>query len=791
MKNNINQKKVELLAPAGSYQAFIGAINAGADAVYLGGDRFSARAFADNFTSEMVCKAIKEAHLLKRKIYLTLNTLIKETEINEIVPYVNPMYEAGLDGVIIQDMGVIDLLKKHFPGLELHASTQMTLTGEYGAQYVKEKGICRVVPARELSLTEIKNIKDKTGLEIECFIHGAMCYCYSGQCLFSSILGGRSGNRGRCAQPCRLPYTVKVDKENFANSNKQNNDNSQSKDIYPLSLKDMCTLELLPELIEAGIDSFKIEGRMKRPEYAAGVTAIYRKYIDLYYKNGKAGYRVDVKDLEILKQLYLRTQLQTGYYNKHNGKEMVTITQPGYGDLNQTLLQDIETKYFHPFEKLKVNMNGYFKIGEEACITIYDTEKCITTYGEVVSEALNRPMDYEQIQKQLLKTGETPVQIDDLNIEMDSNLFIPVRSLNELRRNAIELFKKEYEPYPERLLNIANELDEEVYDSKFEEQKTRDNKLSDENKDITIAVSVKTKDQLEYLVQRLHSTKDQDKDYSQTNPIRIRRLYIDADLIVENLDDSNSFSNQFYNREFHNINNLLEDLYDIEVVLSMPFILRKRDEKYLLNLKNFLIQSNLIDGILVRNLEELNWVKLLQKNYIIIADAGLYHFNHNAVDFTKADLDEITLPYELNQKEIYRLLEKIDKESVRVNMIAYGRIPMMITANCIQKTMGECVGFSNKTNLVSLVDRYDTEFIADTNCKHCYNIIYNSVNYQIFAYVRKMGKAGISEFRLDFITEDANDMEKVLKYTRNILHGKENEFLNISSTTGHIKRGVD
>ena len=283
-------KKVELLAPAGNVEAFYGAIHAGADAIYLGGSRFGARAYADNFSEEELVSCIRYAHLFRRKVYLTVNTLVKESEMSGLYEYLLPYYKAGLDGAIIQDMGVFAYLREHFPGMELHGSTQMTITGEYGAAFLKEQGACRVVPARELSLAEIRRIKEVTGLEIECFIHGAMCYCYSGQCLFSSILGGRSGNRGRCAQPCRLPYTT----------------GKHPKECYPLSLKDMCTIEYIPELMEAGIDSFKIEGRMKKPEYAAGVTAVYRKYIDKHYEDPKAPLNISKADMHTLSCLYIR-----------------------------------------------------------------------------------------------------------------------------------------------------------------------------------------------------------------------------------------------------------------------------------------------------------------------------------------------------------------------------------------------------------------------------------------------------------------------------------------------------
>lgn len=229
--------KVELLAPAGTFACFRAAVNAGADAVYLGGEKFGARAYAGNLTREEIVEALRIAHIFGRKIYLTVNTLVKESETEELIPYMEPLYQAGLDGAIVQDMGVLVRLRDAFPDLALHASTQMAVAGSYGAAYLEQFGVCRVVPARELSLDEIRDIKDKTGLEVECFIHGSMCYAYSGQCLFSSILGGRSGNRGRCAGPCRLPYQ-----------------DEKGRTCYPLSLKDMYTLPILPELVRAGID---------------------------------------------------------------------------------------------------------------------------------------------------------------------------------------------------------------------------------------------------------------------------------------------------------------------------------------------------------------------------------------------------------------------------------------------------------------------------------------------------------------------------------------------------------
>ena len=304
--------KIEILAPAGSYGSFMAAVTAGADAVYAGGPRFGARAFADNFTEEQLLSAIDYAHFHGRKFYLTVNTLLKDAELEELYEYLDPLYRQGLDAVIVQDIGVLSFVREHFPGMDIHASTQMTVTNTEGALFLKEQGAARAVPARELALEEVRDIVEQTGLEMECFVHGALCYCYSGQCLLSSLIGGRSGNRGQCAQPCRLPYTVNEKKE------------------YTLSLKDICTLELIPELVDAGIDSFKIEGRMKKPEYVALVTAMYRKYTDMYLQNGREGFAVAPGDLEMLMDIYNRGGFSQGYYRQHNGRNMLSPDRPNH-----------------------------------------------------------------------------------------------------------------------------------------------------------------------------------------------------------------------------------------------------------------------------------------------------------------------------------------------------------------------------------------------------------------------------------------------------------------------------
>ena len=434
----VKQHKSELLAPAGSKEGFYGAICAGADAVYLAGKEYGARAYADNFSEEELLTCIRYAHLMNRKVYLTVNTLVKESELERLPSFLAPIVDAGLDGVIVQDFGVFYTIRECFPKLPLHVSTQMTVTGAWGAKFLAQMGASRIVPARELSLSEIMELKKESGLEVECFIHGAMCYCYSGQCLFSSVLGGRSGNRGRCAQPCRLPYRVKAGQQ-------------FGKEAYPLSLKDMCTLEMLPELLDAGIDSFKIEGRMKKPEYTAGVTAIYRKYIDYYRNNGQ--FHVSEADYRLLRNLYMRSDLQTGYYHKHNGREMITADSPSYAGSDEKLLTDIREKYLKAPLKQQVVMRGIFKTGEPAQVWMAPAHKpqhWVKAFGTEVQAAQKAPVGRESLEKQLGKLGDSWFSLvgnrqeeQSIEIEMDENIFIPLKEINELRRQAVKMLEEE------------------------------------------------------------------------------------------------------------------------------------------------------------------------------------------------------------------------------------------------------------------------------------------------------------------------------------------------------------
>lgn len=763
-------ENVELLAPAGNYDAFLGALNAGADAVYLGGDRFGARAYADNFDTKQIVRALHVAHFYGKKIYLTVNTLLKERELAELSSYLAPFYEAGLDGVIVQDFGVFCHIREHFPKLPLHVSTQMAVTGARGAAFLKEQGACRIVPARELSLEEVRKIKQEAGVEVECFIHGAMCYCYSGQCLFSSILGGRSGNRGRCAQPCRLPYEI------------YNGDKRLSGSRYPLSLKDMCTLEYLPKLLAAGIDSFKIEGRMKRPEYAAGVTEIYRKYIDLYYREGAARYQVDPADMDRLRSLYIRSEIQTGYYERHNGREMITFDAPGYSGSDEGVLAQIREAYVREPEKMPARMQVTVQVGEplrlritaakergklsESRQTVLEEEAgyFAEVSGETVQTARNAPLTEETVRKQMEKTGESLVSVSACEIRMEGEGFVPVRALNELRREAVDAFERAVIAH-----RNTNRLSQSII-KRSEERTTYGSFENSLQKPADCAGSMNTaQESQEPSADCLVSTLEQLQAVAEWG--RCRRIYIDSDLLL---------------RESEKIRRITENA-EAECHVALPYIFRERDGSYVRRLTACLADTP-FSGALLRNLEELAYMKTLKEtdaetfgSYELVPDAGLYCFNSESARFLSAYGGEITLPYELNAGEARHLVRALKERGMGANLIVYSRIPMMVTANCLQKTADLCPSGAGKQSRIFVKDRYGATFPVVINCDHCYNVLYNSVPFSLHGAKKERDRIGAVAFRYDFMMETGAQC-------RQILDGK---FPFETYTAGHCKRGVE
>ncbi len=731
----MDNKKVELLAPAGNYQSFLGAVKAGADAVYLGGEKFSARAFADNFSKEEIIRAISYAHMFQRKVYMAVNTLCKEQEMDELLDYLEPFYLAGLDGVIIQDFGVFIRIKEKFPLLELHASTQMTITGVNGARFLKEMGAKRIVPARELTLEEIIRIKQETGLELETFIHGAMCYCYSGQCLFSSLLGGRSGNRGRCAQPCRLPYSIGINE-------------GVGKAFYPLSLKDMCTVTMLPQLIDAGIDSFKIEGRMKKAEYVAGVTSIYRKYIDLYYENKGENYCVEKKDLDILSGLYIRSDMQSGYYHRYNGPEMITRHSPAYSGSEPQIVETIYNEYLESPLKIRIKMEAEFEIDKPVSIILsvnsHEHESIsVKMEGKPPQIATKQPITIENIKNSLTKLGNTffYVEEEDICISLQEGLFYSLKDINELRRKAVIALEEKLSDrtYEERIINRS------------ENKPTPINEINTlENRQQEFSVLVSSVEQLNVVL-----------NYTDM----IDTIYLESDLLLTQ----------------KHIIKMCKD--KMKLYIALPYMIRNKDCEYLQDIYPFLEEA---DGCLVRNVETYGFLTSQSYHKEIRTDAGMYCFNHDSFSFWSNRVEKCCIPYELNAKEIKELVQVTSPK--KWEQIIYGRIPLMVSANCIAKTDGKCnKGKSNNHYVIK--DRMNKIFPISIRCKNCYNIIYNSVVLSLHEKVQD--NRILTGRRIQFTIETEKETEEVLQVFLQASGVKDKTLPFSEYTLGHDKRGVE
>lgn len=622
----MRNKDFELLAPAGSLEIFKGVIESGADAVYVGGSMFGARAYANNFTEEELLEAIDFAHLRGVKVYLTVNTLIKNSEFSKLYDYLLPYYKRGLDAVIVQDLGVVKAIHEYFPSMEIHTSTQMTVTGADGVRFLSQFGVTRVVMAREVSLAEMKRIHEETGMELEAFVHGALCYSYSGQCLFSSILGGRSGNRGRCAQPCRLPYTVEG-----------------KKDEYILSLKDMCGIKALDKLHEAGVYSLKIEGRMKQLEYACGVVKYYRSYIDSMKP-------VTDADYVRIKALGNRCGFTDRYYFDHNGSDMVTYVKPNF-----------VSKAAEPLtEKRKLSIEGELVLreGEPGSLTVKRGDVAYQASIEPVSAALKAPLDKKAAIDRINKTGDTEFEFSHIDAQIGENVFVSNGALNKLRRDAI--------------LGLSDKLLEKYYrdDARYADMSSlcelpehvvkRDAAHGDEAvnaKDYTTICSCMTRKQLETLM-----------GYDCFDV-----FYLDFDmydrktLIQQFADDVLSLTKQ-----------------NKKVYLMLPTILRADSSDYFVSIAKELDEVS-FEGFVVKNYEELYLAEKLFTGKKTILDHNMYTFNDVSKSaFFEHGVSGDTVPLELNSREI------MHRNNIGSQMIVYGYYPLMTTANCVHKNTKGC-----------------------------------------------------------------------------------------------------
>ncbi|MDP4143912.1 MAG: DUF3656 domain-containing protein [Bacillota bacterium] len=778
--------KIELLAPAGSLESLYAAVQNGADAVYLGGSKFSARAYASNFDYEKMIEAVNYCHIYGVKIYVTVNTLLKDSEINESMEYIKFLYTIGVDALIVQDTGLFYLIKKNFPDFELHASTQMTVHNGEGAKLLSKLGFKRIVLSRELSLNEIQYISKELNIETEIFVHGALCVCYSGQCLMSSVIGGRSGNRGRCAQTCRLPNTI------------INKKTGESKSGYLLSTKDICTLQDVKNIIESGTSSLKIEGRMKRPEYVAGVVDIYRRAIDSVYAKGDFDYQKEVKQLM---QLFNREGFSKAYMFGNVGKDMMAYTFPKntgiqigkvekdstirlmedvqvkdgvrvgeegfsvskiikegkevsraekgdrikilpakykasdiiYKTLNEELMNNLADTFKNPYgKKISLELQVRFKLDEPIALWTRYLDKDFYFEGDRVQEAINKPLDKEKIIQNLNKTGDVPFQFSNINFEYYDQGFIPVSSLNLARRNLLEMIgnyiiSKSKREFPKGL-NLNRE------------------KLEDKGSIPDLMVSVKNLEQLNAAIS------------AGAENIIVDIFARNSDIKINEIDNSNLYLK---------VPNIIKEEFD--------FVCRKIDEN-----------MSYIKGIITANA---GVISKYNDSIDIIGDYKLNNFNRYSMDFYSKLLKGSCLSIELNRKE---LGEASKNSPIPTQVLVYGKIEVMISEYCpIGSVMGgksskkSCGEECSKGTFV-LKDRVNEEFVIKTDI-FCRSYIFNSVPVNIIPNIEELRSININSFRIDFIDENK---EQVAKIIRAYLSGKFTEKLD-GFTRGHYKRGVE
>ena len=790
-------RKVEILAPAGSYEGMTAAINAGCDAVYIGGSRFGARAFADNLTQEDLKRAIDFVHLKEKKLYLTVNTLLKEEELKgELYQYLLPFYEQGLDAVIVQDIGVMSFLHREFPELPIHASTQLSLTGSRGANGLKQLGVTRFVPARELSLEELKKIRKETDLEIETFVHGALCYCYSGQCLLSSVIGGRSGNRGRCAQPCRMQYRLE-----------------DGKSGYFMSPKDICTLELLPELIDAGIDSFKIEGRMKRPEYGAFTAYLYGKYADLYEGLGRKGYEDYLKkhnreweaDRLALMDLYNRGGFSTGYYKQYHGKTMMSVKRPNHSGVlvasvvragkrtatiklekevfpqdilefrndkessvyeftmkqgadqgseltvnilpgsklypgmkvyrtkNQSLLEVIGERFLE--KDVPVSIQGTFEatVGEPVKLVFY----CYRENGEVVTACVTGE-EAQMAQSQPM----TEEKIKKAIMQMKDSGFVLEDLSVELKGDIFIPVGKLKELRREALEALKIELTRAYRRKaleKLEEDDLKTETVLESQQILQIDAAVLTKEQAKEALEAL-----------------VDRIYLSKELYQECCEAGMDFSK-------------------VEVIFTLPYVIRDKNR--------FRLEKQ-GQGFLVRNLEEFFWLVKEVPEAKLILDSNMYTLNKEAE----------TAYHGLGAQETTASLEQTFKELKEAGcedktLLVYGHIPLMITAQCMIDTVYGC---SKKEGFQEIYDRKAKKLLLRNCCPDCYNIIYDGTPISLLEEKEAVFELSPKRLRLDFTIETKDETKELLKHFLEVFRfKKEGMTLEKETTKGHFRKGIE
>lgn len=689
---------IELLSPAGSAQSLIAAVQSGADAVYTGGRLFSARQGADNFSFKDLCEYVRYCHFYGVKVHVAVNTLIKEKEISQLAEYIKELAEAGVDALIVQDMGAVSVINQVAPDMEMHASTQMTVTNLDGVLFLQDNGFSRVVLARELSKKNIEYIIKNSDAEIEIFAHGALCICYSGQCLMSSIIGGRSGNRGRCAQPCRLPYSL------LENGKKVRSG-------YLLSPKDLCLVDRLNDIKNIGVSSIKIEGRLKRPEYVAAVTGVYRKYID-------SGKPVAKDDMEELLNAFNRSGFTQAYFSGKTGSSMMSTEKPG-NDSSNIFTNEVKqrSKIDANVRKIAVNMFCELRIGKPLSLTVWDNDgNCISEKGTQKSEmAENKPLTDERIRQQLMKTGSTPFAVSECTVDADEDATVPISEVNNVRRSALDML------YNMRAVPKQHKVCEFVLKEQIKREK----------RDTKIYAEVHT-------VEQLKAALDSGLDGVYV-PLD---LYKQADTIKTG---------------------------DTKIILKLPEVIRD----------DFNYEYPDTDDIMITHFGQIKHFE--GKN--LYGDFRLNVYNSYTADFY-SDLSQITLSPELN---IYEMKELLKYTDVNAEVIAYGRLPLMITQNCPSKQY-KC---SAHKQMYALSDRRGEKFPLICGVG-CYAKIINSKPIFMADKFEDIKNLQINSIRLLFTVENYSECDKIISVYKSAAAGEtvKNCFGEGEYTRGHFYRGV-
>lgn len=806
----------ELLVPVGGSQQLIAAIENGADAVYLGGKFFNARQNASNFNDDELKKAIEYSHVRGANVYITLNTIINDLEMQEALEYANVVYQAGADAVIIQDIGFAGLVNKQLPQLPIHLSTQATVYNTEGVKIAERLGVSRVILARELSLIEIKNIVNESNIDIEVFAHGALCQCYSGQCYMSSMIGGRSGNRGKCAQPCRLPYTITSGTNDF-------NKEISNKGYY-LSPKDLCTIEHLDKLIDTGIKCLKIEGRMKSSEYIAIVTSIYRKYLDLYAKKGKQE-PVCSQDIKNLKQIYNRGGFSTGYLFSKQGRELITRERPKHCGtyLGKVVGRDAFKRYVDILLEDNLSIGDGIEIVNESLpgniVTMIQKNNRkidkgkkgeVVTIGYIKGNVKKRDLVYKISDKELNKNAQETFSGKNIKKVPVTGHFKAVEneplsfSIRDQDGNEVKTISG-FIPKPaiNKPLQIKTAMEQisktgatpfTIADCSFDIGQNLLVPLSEIN-----SIRRKTLDDLIEIRKERYPNR-------KTTPVKIdnKNVKLNATPIVsvclykwlnnkalENIDADRiyvPFISLFEKKHIEAINNL--KARGVQVFALIPPITRGEEDKCLKEqAKEFLNIG--IDGVLIGNISHVEM--LADCGLPIIGDYSLNIYNSQSIKAaSKLGLKGITLSHELTLSEI----KNICNCGIEMEATVYGRLPVMISEHCPigseisdKKDSIKC-GLCQKGSYY-LKDRTGAKFPVIGDPLSCRSTVLSFDKLYVPESVQGLSESGVTTFRLSINDESPCEINKLILIIKRELNGQKNEYFKQKGyMKGHYYKGV-